>query len=238
MMGRGGERGFSLVELLVAVSIVAVVMGVLAPSIVAVRSTARAAGCAANLRACWAPMYRFSEEHGGLGPAIGQPYGQLPHWPLVVLEGTSRGLGSGESASGLYREESVLVCASEAGKRDGGMTRTYGMNGAGHNRAVWNEDVNSYDAALGAGERHVGIRFDLVKRPSDAMVLVDTVAAPEGAGLPARTQTYGVLDLRTGAGQGGRVAWRHGGGSSNALMVDGSVASWRVAPQGASEPLP
>lgn len=232
------HRGFSLVEALVALAVLAVVMGALAPSLSAMRGSARGAACASNLRQCWVPMFEFAEANGGLGPAIGQPYGRVPQWPLVVLAGTSRGLGAGEGVTSLYREGSVLVCPSETTRSHVSMTRTYAMNAAGHNRAAWNEDPDRFDAALLPGERHVGIRFDRVARASLAMLLVDSSVAPVGTGNPPETQTHGVIDLRGGAGQESRLAKRHVRGAVNALMVDGSVSGRGDVPEWFREALP
>ncbi len=230
--------GFSLVEALVAVAVLAVVMGVLAPSLSSLRVSARSAACAANLRQSWVPMFEYAQSNGGTGPAIGRPYGQLPQWPLVVLAGTSRALGEGEAVTSLYREGSVLVCASEATRGHVMMTRTYAMNAAGHNREAWNEDPDRFDDPLTTGQRPVGIRFDRLARPGHAMLLVDSAVAPVGPGYPPEAQTWAVLDLRSEAGQGGRLSRRHARGGFNALMADGAVVSHVAVPEWFLEPLP
>lgn len=221
-----------------ALAVLAVVLGILAPSLSGLRAAARSAACGANLRQAWQPMFAFAESNGGLGPAIGRPYGQLPQWPLVVLVGTSGESSSGATATGLYREGSVLVCPSETTRTHVSMTRTYAMNAAGHNRAAWNEDPDRYDDQPAAGAAHVGIRFDRVARPGMAMALVDSALAPVGPGNPPETQTHAVLDPRAEAGHEGRLSRRHAGGAFNALMVDGSVSGMRSAPGWFAEPLP
>ncbi|HEY3284168.1 MAG TPA: DUF1559 domain-containing protein [Armatimonadota bacterium] len=62
-------RGFTLVELLVVVSIVAVLAGLLMPALGSARESARTAGCTSNLRQLGQAMVLYGREWDGRFPA-------------------------------------------------------------------------------------------------------------------------------------------------------------------------
>ncbi len=81
---RRGRGAFTLVELLVVVAIIALLAGVLYPSLSRVRSLARAVICAGNLRQISA-AFRAAEtrQHEANSPAPVLPYPPADKWPSV-----------------------------------------------------------------------------------------------------------------------------------------------------------
>lgn len=82
------KAGFTLIELLVVVAIIALLIGILLPSLGAAREHARAAACGANLRAVGQGIAGYQTEYSGIFPAAyiysGQSfkgYNQLPTAP-------------------------------------------------------------------------------------------------------------------------------------------------------------
>ena len=74
MMNR--EKGFTLIELLVVIAIIAVLMGILMPSLRKAREQAQRTACAANLKACAQAGVMFADDNNGLFPdahMTGQP---------------------------------------------------------------------------------------------------------------------------------------------------------------------
>ncbi len=65
------SRGFTLVELLVVIGIIALLMSMLLPSLAKARQSAQKAACASNMRQIGIAMNMFANEHDGRLPDIG-----------------------------------------------------------------------------------------------------------------------------------------------------------------------
>jgi prepilin-type N-terminal cleavage/methylation domain-containing protein len=63
------QAGFSLVELLVAIGIIAILIGLLLPTLTRVRETANTVKCAAQLRNIGQAIVNYTTANGGLLPA-------------------------------------------------------------------------------------------------------------------------------------------------------------------------
>jgi prepilin-type N-terminal cleavage/methylation domain-containing protein len=61
-------RGFSLIDVLVTIAIIAVLMGILLPSLSAVNETARRVACRSNIRQIGLALVTFADQNGGLLP--------------------------------------------------------------------------------------------------------------------------------------------------------------------------
>src|SRR5262245_11111684 len=123
------RRGFTLIELLVVIAVIAVLVSILLPALSGAREAGRSALCLSNLHQGAIACRVYADESKGRGPAIGQPYAQLPNWALVVQSYSGKDGASTE----LYSSRSILVCPTIAAYyRDEPMTRTYAMNATGH----------------------------------------------------------------------------------------------------------
>jgi prepilin-type N-terminal cleavage/methylation domain-containing protein/prepilin-type processing-associated H-X9-DG protein len=63
-----GRRGFTLVELLVVIGIIALLIGLLLPSLAAARRSARSTACLSQLRQIGLASLQYAQEHKGLFP--------------------------------------------------------------------------------------------------------------------------------------------------------------------------
>jgi len=87
---RKAKRGFTLVELLVVISIIAMLMGILFPVITKVRILSRKVVCKANLHACAVGFRMYLDEYEDVMPyAALLPSAKLNDLPRIVdvLEG-------------------------------------------------------------------------------------------------------------------------------------------------------
>lgn len=73
---RGGRVGLTLVELLVVVSVIAILLGLLMPAVQQARAAARRATCQSNLKQWALAVQYYADIHRGLLPRRGE--GQLP----------------------------------------------------------------------------------------------------------------------------------------------------------------
>jgi prepilin-type N-terminal cleavage/methylation domain-containing protein/prepilin-type processing-associated H-X9-DG protein len=73
---RRARRGFTLVELLVVIGIIALLISILLPSLNAARRQAERIACSANLRSVGQAYQMYANEHKGFYPPV-----QVWHWP-------------------------------------------------------------------------------------------------------------------------------------------------------------
>jgi prepilin-type N-terminal cleavage/methylation domain-containing protein len=67
------NRSFTLIELLVVVAIIAMLVGMLLPSLARARETVRKATCASNLRQVGAAMHQYAQANGDVYPTLQKP---------------------------------------------------------------------------------------------------------------------------------------------------------------------
>ena len=216
------RHGFSLVELLVVIAVVATLAAVLLPTMAGARASARAVQCASNLRQAFVVMRAYADDYRGKSPALGQPYARVPNWALVVQQSSGR---TGTTGTELYSAGTVLVCPSVRALYSPGMERTYAVNVTGH--AGQAGDPDNYDTGA------VYIALDKLPRPSEAVILVDSLAAATTTDGPPPTRTASVLDFRQPAHVRERLGRVHGlrpPTRFNGVFGDGS-AGLRAEPE-------
>ncbi|MEQ8317481.1 MAG: prepilin-type N-terminal cleavage/methylation domain-containing protein [Phycisphaerales bacterium] len=227
------RRGFTLIEILVVIAIIAVLLGVLLPVLAGARDAGRAAVCLSNLRQAHLICAQYADEYDGFGPAIGQPYAALPNWALVVQTEAKGGAGRAGTGPGeVFEESGILVCPACQAQTGERMTRTYAMNATG--LAGQPGDAGDYDA------RPTSIRFNLVSRPAETPLLVDAAPTPPGPGQPPRTRTASVIDFRQDSHVAQRLGLWHGGRASarcHAVRFDGSARAFAGVESAWLEPL-
>lgn len=222
------HRAFSLIELLVAMAVLAVLIAILLPSVSAAAQSGRAAVCLSNLRQGYIACRIYADANLGFGPAIGEPYSALPNWGLVVVRS---GMTAGSAAR--FRAESVLACPAVQRVYRQNMTRTYAMNATGH--AGLPGDPDNYDDLQIQGH----IRFDRVWRPACAVLLTDSARTTMTGSGPPSSRTASVIDFRQVDHVGQRLDRFHTGQTGfNASMLDGSAGLHRRVDPGWQQPLP
>src|SRR4030042_3149671 len=123
------RKGFTLVELLVVIGIIAVLMGILLPALSAVKRTAQRVVCGSNLAGIGKALLLYANEYGGEYPRAGgagskwTTKGQIDLW--TDQKGFQYGKGDVSITSSLYllvKWEDVtpgqFVCKGDAGVRE------------------------------------------------------------------------------------------------------------------------
>ncbi len=228
------RAAFTLVELLVTIAIVAVLLALLLPAISSVRESGREAVCISNLRQGYTACRTYADDYKGKGPAIGQPYGSVPNWALVIQAATG---SDGTTPDELYVKPSILVCPTIDALYGKEMTRTYGMNATGHAGASlpgFPPDPDNFDDP----SMQAHISMDLIERPTETPLLLDSSRISE----TPTTRTASVIDFRQELHIQQRLGRFHGKTGNrhgfNAGFFDGSARiQWEVSMSWAT-PLP
>lgn len=218
---------FTLIELLVVIAVIAALVGLLLPTLAGAREAGRGAVCLSNLRQAFLACRVYADEHRGVGPAIGVPYGAIPNWALVV-----QAYGGREGATGqeLYSTSSVLVCPTVRAVYARDMLLTYAMNATGH---------GDFPGETNCDAAPAHIRFDLVQAPSDQPLLMDAAWTPVNGIAPPLERTLRILDFRQPVHVRDRLGRFHARDERfNTAAFDGSARGHREVADGWARPLP
>jgi prepilin-type N-terminal cleavage/methylation domain-containing protein/prepilin-type processing-associated H-X9-DG protein len=207
------RRAFTLVELLVVISIIAVLMGLLLPAVQAARAAARRAQCANNMRQIGLATLRFADDHRGRFPGIMHERDFDESWINTL-------------APYLERVDAIRLCPEDAQRLEGasGRRTSYAQNG--YLREPTDADLIVYPH----------LADDLVSRLDELPATHETIVAFEAGNRVQLTLdhvdswTWFSEDYPTARDGWERVqaevaVERHGGAGANYLYADGHVGN-------------
>jgi len=205
--------GFSLIELLVVISIIALLIAILLPSLDRARGVARQLKCSANLKGIALSQVVYSENFDGLFPPRGPE-----RWVALLKEH--------------YRDYEALVCPDDGDKTPSApdianpddAERSYMTNGYND---YFNEKVQDVGGGLGPMS---GWSMDRDNIPMLSEVVVFGEKRT-GSGHFFMDMLENVGNQFSELEQSRHLASTAGNGSSNAGFGDGSVRSFRFPEQ-------
>lgn len=230
--------GFTLIELLVVIAVVAVLVALLLPALAGAREAGRSVVCLSNQRQIFVVCRSYADDNRGVGPALGQPWGDAPNWAFVVQSAAGR---QWSGTADVYSNASVLVCPTVDRAYPESMTRTYAMNATG--QAGWTDpqgvpDPRSFDET--ADNRRAHVDYDRVQVPTRTVALLDSAidAPPSDPNVPPPTRTASVIDFRQTPHVQLRIGAFHGGRSGGLVNIGVYDGSARTEPRPRAEAVP
>jgi prepilin-type N-terminal cleavage/methylation domain-containing protein/prepilin-type processing-associated H-X9-DG protein len=215
------RRGFSLIELLVVIGIIAMLISILLPAMNKAREQGRSVVCKSNLRQLYLALLNYSNENKGSLPLpsnIGETYpsNSPPGKPCaffmqatpVLMDMTNGVLWDYIAPPGNVRF-GIVNCPSDVGD-----IRPTGPSSAGPRNFSYsfNDQLRGQIVTIGGLTIYKGIKITQIVRPADKVLIVEEL-------YPNDTNA----DIAAGAGDG--LGNRHNNGS-NQGFADGHVDSY------------
>tara|TARA_R100001198_G_C5206615_1_gene193520 strand:+ start:459 stop:1070 length:612 start_codon:yes stop_codon:yes gene_type:complete len=162
------RRGFSLVELLAVIGVIAVLIGIALPAFAGVLRTAKSVRCQANLRSILSGLQGYRDDHLGLIPwsSVTQSTGKDPGAFGVLADYIGVPVPA-ESQDGIYEQIEPYVCPADIG-----LSELYGFSYAYRPSSfmqVMPEDWSRREA------------MEIIKFFSEPQVFQNGVRYPQGA---------------------------------------------------------
>lgn len=214
------REAFTLMELLICVSLIALLMGLLSPVLKNARDAAKKAACTNNLRNIGHAAIMYANENGGWLPHSGNADmpvitpNQTWKWLIAPYLGIS-------SPSKQQLENNVFRCPAQKNPTCGTVAR--GDNGF-YGGYGWNFLYLGWRDAVTSGTKP-WINLSQVGNPAQTIMAGDTSDYQANGAYPARV--FYLYDSDASGELSLSQSYRHNGGG-NYLWVDGHV-SWHSA---------
>ncbi len=227
---------FSMIELLIAMSVIAVLSSILIPSIAAVRKNAQRVGCLNDMRQLGSAVLAYTGDNRGqlppsqikseAVPAWHLPPGTHYNWSDPMLAGAYLDLSGWSGGATKYKNNTIMLCpADKRGFTSGIIFSTFGMN---YSYAPFINNLGEWNNVRRA------VRFD---RPSLRALVIEANESRwfPGWGIPVdmymttTPNNYTMLPCSPTSGYNWRAF--HGASGANVQFLDGH-AVWCNDPQG------
>lgn len=252
------RKGFTLVELLVVVGIIALLIGLLVPAIASARERATTVKCTANLRQIGTAVHAFAASHDNRLPSRSEA-GADSFWIQLVGSGYLPAPLVGTPATDPMTAASVLLCPTMSGTKYTGGTGTSLLDPINKQYVRETSVAAKYQIDQGAGPANITIDYGyaingVLPTAIDPATTTQVNALPFCDQAPALyTTTHTLTDARNTSesvlvidGGGGpsidtninHISARHQGGKTvNVLFADGHATEVAIdkLPTGAGD---
>lgn len=227
------RQGFTLVELLVVIGVVALLISLLLPALNKARESAKQIKCASNLRQLYLASSMYAAEFQGFIPTRGEKYGLLQmiqNWRDTntgteipgLLYAVHRYMGVKVSPDGTVVGDNIyiIMCPVRIMQNRWSDRRMYAEPGtSGHSKDYyWKYGNSSYIFAAGSSffwatddrKQQFAYLVNMGKLPPQTPYLLDSVIFPEPAGNHSHSQQTNHWDGRYNRPKGGNVCYADG----------------------------